>query len=236
MNKIISPYDKIASEYYDVTHITSRNFDETTRLALRELEFDIPNDGLVLEIGAGKGRTNEYLTIDSGRIIQLDSSKKMLSLEPREKSLFRMHADAIDMPFMDESFSVVTSFLCDPFLGLEFLSQAYRVLKKEGVLIFTTPSFSWGKALRDKIGIEINETRFITKEKNAIKVPSILIKTQQIKEMLTHIGFQEKNIELKNLYLPENIEQISKDIIASAESQKKSPTEIELINLFYAKK
>jgi hypothetical protein len=54
--------------------------------------------------------------------------------------------------------------------------------------------------------------------------------------MLTHIGFQEKNIELKNLYLPENIEQISKDIIASAESQKKSPTEIELINLFYAKK
>jgi ubiquinone/menaquinone biosynthesis C-methylase UbiE len=147
-----------------------------------------------------------------------------------------MHADAIDMPFMDESFSVVTSFLCDPFLGLEFLSQAYRVLKKEGVLIFTTPSFSWGKALRDKIGIEINETRFITKEKNAIKVPSILIKTQQIKEMLTHIGFQEKNIELKNLYLPENIEQISKDIIASAESQKKSPTEIELINLFYAKK
>lgn len=236
MNKIISPYDKIAGEYYDETHITSRNFDESTKNGVKGIEYILSREGLVLEVGAGKGRTNEYLSIEPKRIIQLDSSKTMLELNPREDSLMRINADATEMPFMDNTFSIVTSFLCDPFLGLDFLSEAFRVLKKDGILVFTTPSYSWGKALRDKIGIEINETRFITKENDVIKVPSILIKTSQIFEMMTHVGFLEGSITLKDLFLPENIENISKDILTSAQSQYKSPNEIELINLFYGKK
>ncbi|KAB2879061.1 class I SAM-dependent methyltransferase [bacterium] len=236
MNKIISPYDRIANEYYDEIHITSRNFDDSQKLGFKGFENIIPKEGSVLEVGAGKGRTIEYLSIESKRIIQLDSSKLMLELTPREESLLRIHADAIDMPFMDNTFNLVTSFLCDPFLGLEFLSEAYRVLRKEGMLLFTTPSYSWGKALRDKIGIEINETRFINKENNIVKVPSILIKTEQIIEMIEHVGFLGNSIKQKILTLPKNIEKISKDIVASSESQKKPPYDIELIHLFYANK
>jgi len=236
MIRIESSYDKIAKEYYDESHITSRNFDESTKLALKEINKELPKEGLILEVGAGKGRASEYLSVDSNRIIQLDNCKAMLELTPREESLIRIHADGLEMPFMDNSFDLVVSFLCDPFLGMEFLSEAFRVLKKDGILLFTTPAYNWGKALRDKIGLEINETRFITKDEKTVKVPSILIKSSQVIEMLDYLGFENHSIKFIEIKLNENIKTISKDILASAERQDKSPYDIELLNLFYGKK
>src|SRR5437764_10900298 len=88
-----SGYDRIASEYYDQGHQTSRNFDVATVRALAREPF-VRSPGLVLEVGAGRGRASEFLRIDPGQVVQLDSSEPMLELQPREPSLLRVHADA----------------------------------------------------------------------------------------------------------------------------------------------
>ena len=81
-----SGYDEIASEYYDSKHITSRNFDRATLAALAESPVPVPN-GLVLEIGAGRGRATEFLRVDASRIVQLDNSDAMFALEGRRSSV-----------------------------------------------------------------------------------------------------------------------------------------------------
>ena len=80
-----SGYDEIATEYYDTRHVTSRNFDNTTRVALAENPIAVP-DGLVLEIGSGRGRAIEFLHVDASCIVQLDNSEAMFALEGREAS------------------------------------------------------------------------------------------------------------------------------------------------------
>lgn len=157
-----APYDQIAGEYYDAFHKTCRNFDQTTSRAIESVRPLAPHSGLILDVGAGKGRCIELLGVDQNRIIQLDNSSVMLGLYPREPSLLRIQHDAEQLPFLDREFSCVTAFLCYPYLGLNFLSEAHRVLRPGGLFLSTTPAYEWGTALRRGIAIDYSETRFKT--------------------------------------------------------------------------
>src|SRR3954467_1969334 len=85
-------YDAIADEYYDPqAHKTTRNFDQTTSVALQNKFPLVDSDGLVLDVGCGRGRIVEYLRFESSRVVQLDGSAKMLALTPRETSVIRVH-------------------------------------------------------------------------------------------------------------------------------------------------
>jgi SAM-dependent methyltransferase len=231
-----APYDIIAEEYYDMEHKTSRNFDQTTVEAFRGLKDRVPDTGLVLDVGAGKGRCNEYLGIDTNRIIQLDSSRRMLQLKPRENCLFRIKHRAESLPFLDSEFSCVSAFLCDSFLGLNFLSEAYRVLSKNGMLIGTAPSYEWGVALREEIQIEASITRFITKNGNLVTVPSILVPLEQLREMLIVVGFNESNIQVERHRLPQTITEISPDISLPAKKLGYDVYELIILYSFVARK
>lgn len=216
-----APYDKIAEEYYDEAHKTSRNFDHTTRVALEALKNQIPDEGMVLDVGAGRGRCNEFLGIDPKRVVQLDNSPAMLNVQPREDCLLRIVHDATDLPFLDGEFACVTAFLCDPFLGLSFLYEVYRVLTVGGLFIATTPSHKWGTALRAELKIDQSQTRFVRyrakeeKDKKVI-VPSVLIPKIQVQEMLEHVGFREERFEVTVHCLLSNAEPISDHIVLPA--------------------
>lgn len=207
-----APYDQIADEYYGDFHKTSRNFDEVSLVALQDIREMLLDDGLVLDIGSGKGRCNEYLDIQSSRIVQLDNSKKMIELEPREECLLRIHNSAEDLPFLNSEFTVVTAFLCDPFLGLNFLSETFRVLKHDGIFIATNPSFIWASTLRKKIAIEFQLTRFKTKEGTILQIPSVVVSKEQFFEMLVVSGFNEDCIEITEHCLPRSSQIVSPDI------------------------
>ncbi len=85
----------------------------------------MPKHGLILEVGCGRGRSNEFLKVPSNRIIQLDSSREMLALSDRESCCLRVLADATSVPLFDQQFSGITGLLVDPFIGLGFFSYAY---------------------------------------------------------------------------------------------------------------
>jgi hypothetical protein len=70
-------YADLAQEYYDPFHKTCRNFDAATKSALARKTFALPDAGLILEVGCGRGRCQEFLGVDKNRVVQLDSSREM---------------------------------------------------------------------------------------------------------------------------------------------------------------
>ena len=226
-------YDRIAYEYYDDVHKTSRNFDEATKAALKVAELVVP-DGLVLEPGSGRGRCGEFLGLEPSRLVHLDNSTRMLALTPREDSLLRILHDAEHLPFSDADFSCVAAFLCDPFLGLNFLAEARRVLRPGGILLGTTPSDQWGLALRKSLGIDPMMTRFVLRTGETIRVPSALFSVDELREMLSVAGFDPSGIAISAHPLPEGIEPVSPDIESSATSMGASVYALDIINLFIA--
>jgi SAM-dependent methyltransferase len=233
----IAPYDLVADEYYDASHKTSRNFDVTTRAAVASVRSRIPEHGLVLEVGAGRGRCQEFLGIDAGaRVVQLDNSRAMLGIPTREPSLLQVLHRAEELPFIDEQFSCVAAFLCDPFLGLNFLAESYRVIKPGGLFIGTTPAYEWGATLRKELSLDPNETRFIARDESKIVVPSVLVSRQQLSEMLAAAGFEPAHLVIESHRLPLGTKPVSPDIERPAKSLGMSPFELEILYTIVGKK
>ena len=215
-----SGYDQIATEYYDPRHITSRNFDTATQGALKDNPFVLPNgvDDLVLEIGAGRGRANEFLGLASKRVVQLDNSRPMLELPQREPCLLQLFANACDIPLVSQQFLGVVGFLVDPFIGLNCLAEAYRMLKDGGRILLTTPTREWGFDLRQRLGIDPMMTHFkkIATEETVL-LPSLLHSKEQLNTMLIHTGFRD--VEIYDYCLPAGERPVSADIESVAQSR-----------------
>ena len=207
-----APYDPIADEYYDPSHKTSRNFDATSLIALRSIVPLVPA-GRILEVGAGRGRCGEFLGIDTARrVVQLDNSARMLAVAPREEALLQVVHSAESLPFPDGHFSCVAAFLCDPFLGLNFLGESHRVLSPGGVLVATTPAYEWGAPLRENLQLEVNQTRFVTRDGNRVVVPSVLVSREQLTRMLRKVGYADASIQVQAHRLPQGTTPVSSDI------------------------
>lgn len=229
-------YEQIAGEYYDSFHKTCRNFDQTTSKAINsDVRSCIPKAGLILDIGSGKGRSVEFLDVDASRVIQLDNSHAMLTISPREECLIRIQQDAEKLPFLNEEFSCVTAFLCDPYLGLNFLGEAYRVLKTGGLFLATTPAYEWGIAFRRGNSIDSSETRFKTMTGSEIRVPSLLVQRASLVEMLLHVGFCSE-VHVQPHRLPEDAAPVSDDITKAAQELQCGIHELDLLYLVLAKK
>jgi SAM-dependent methyltransferase len=227
-------YDVIAAEYYQDSHRTCRNFDEASKAALTSFRTRVPSEGLVLDVGAGRGRCNEYIGVDTSRVVQLDDSRFMLKVEPRESCLLRVLHSAERLPFPDGEFNCATAFLCDAFIGLNCLTEIHRVLKRRGIFIGTLPSYEWGKPLRDQLGIEIFQTRFVTGRGETVILPSVLVPASQISEMLVVAGFQPDCIRISKHRLPATVTQVSPDVEKPANILGCSPYQLDLIYTIYA--
>lgn len=211
----VAPYDQLATEYYSAEHRTSRNFDDATKDALKSLGWTVP-PGLLLEPGCGRGRCSEFLGLEWRAVVQLDNSAAMLALEPRERALLRVLHDAEELPFAAGEFACVAAFLCDTFLGLNFLAEARRVLSSGGLLLGTTPSHEWGIALRDAIGLDHMTTRFSLRSGEQVLVPSSLFPADELREMLVEAGYDRTTIQVEAHTLPVESVPVSPDIEIAA--------------------
>ena len=178
----MSPYDHLADEYYDARHQTCRNFDHATIASIAVGQPNMPGAGLILEVGCGRGRCGEFLGLPSDRVVHLDSSQRMLELPGRENCVLKVCSSATAVPLASSQFAAVVGFLVDPFMGLLFLSEAYRLLVPGGVLFLTTPSEQWGIALRGPSDSERSVARFIDRDNRAINVPSVLFSPERLNQ------------------------------------------------------
>lgn len=228
-------YDQIANEYYDDSHKTTRCFDRISKDYFTKAGLQLSSDGFVLEMGAGRGRSKEYLNIANERIIQLDVSESMLKVEPREDCLIRIKHEAENLPFLCGQFQLVTAFLCDPYWGYNMINEAFRVLKPKGKFIATMPSFEWGENLRREINIEISTTRFKKRDNEIVIIPSIILPTDRIKAMLETAGFD--NIDVFSEKISDRTkDSISDDIELAAKHAGKKVEELDIINIIIAEK
>ena len=140
-------YDRAAHEYDEIKEYGQ--LDEYYYLAMPLNEaLGIYFDGLILDVAAGTGRVAEAMAQLShfrGRVIAVDSSAKML-LEARKKmpQLPLVQADAMALPFADNSAEAVTSLEALEFLPrpLGGVAEMTSVLKPNGVLL-TTHRVGW---------------------------------------------------------------------------------------------
>jgi SAM-dependent methyltransferase len=226
-------YDLLAPEYYDEFHKTCRNFDTATAAAMAKDQIKMPDQGMILEVGCGRGRSNEFLDVSPNRIVQLDASREMLALEDRESSALRVLADATSVPLFDKQFSGVVGFLIDPFIGLAFFSEAHRLLVPAGFLLVTSPAAEWAISLRGHEEPEASSARFVKKDRSSVVVvPSTVMSSTRIAEMLAFSGFE--GITITQHCLPEGTEPVSPDIQVVAGRQEVEVHEIPILYVIRA--
>jgi len=135
--------EKSRRGYEDIAH----DFSQTRKIFWEELYFlkDYINDGNnVLDLGCGNGRFLELIGDKKIKYSGIDSSESLIrqANETYEQLGEFIHGDALSLPYKNNSFDVVVSFgvlhhIPSKKLRKQFLSEARRVMKKDGLLILT---------------------------------------------------------------------------------------------------
>lgn len=105
----------------------------------------ISENSFVLEVGCGEGYGTNLLSQRSGKIIGLDVEKDTIAHSSgkyeAENCLFRTY-DGVKIPYEDNTFDTVISFQVIEHIqdDINYVSEIYRVLKRNGIFILTTPN------------------------------------------------------------------------------------------------
>ncbi len=129
-------YEKIAEQ-----------FSRTRSSFWKELDFikeEVKGGDKILDLGCGNGRLYEFLKEKKIEYTGVDSSERLLELARKKygtEAKF-IRGDALNLPFANESFDKIISIAVLHHIPSEkwrkkFLDEAWRVLKKDGVLILS---------------------------------------------------------------------------------------------------
>ncbi len=198
MKKSIKKQDEI----YD-----SRNFKGYKKHRLKKILNFIPKSKNInfLDVACGEGQFYDELKKFRKNITYngLEFSTKQVSLAKSKKYNVKKHDLTEKWPFEDNSFDIVfASEIIEHIFDTDyFSSECYRVLKKGGILILTTPNIA---ALGDRIRLLFGilpcaiENRAILKNSGHIRAFTY----KDIYEILTYNGFKIIKITGRDFYLP----------------------------------
>jgi hypothetical protein len=100
--------------------------------------------------------------------------------------------NTLQLPFADQSISLLLATLGDPYNVPKFWQEVARVLVAHGSIIFTTPSHVWSSAFRREVDEEQNTAEFDTRDGRRILVPSFICPKDQQLDMMNTYGLQAK--------------------------------------------
>lgn len=157
----------------------------------------------ILEVACGTGRVTNYLAnqLPQASIIATDLNNDMISFGKNKlkvQNVEWMTADAQDLPFANESFDLV---VCQ--FGWMFMpdkpkafSEAYRVLKKNGHVLFNT----WDRIehnLPAHLSRQVVNVFFEGNPPVFYNTPFSMYDTEELKFLLENAGF--KNIKIDHV-------------------------------------
>jgi SAM-dependent methyltransferase len=183
-------YADLASEYYDpIRHPTCANFREGSRALIASWLKEFAKDEHdVLETGAGASLVAEWLEEENRHLSTLviaDSSEEMLRHSRRSPISFReLVSDAEHLPLASGSFDIIVASLGDPYNTVPFWTEAERLLRPNGQIIFTSPSFAWARRFRDAS----NVAEFVLSDGRTINVPSFIESEDKQRQMIDLSG------------------------------------------------
>jgi ubiquinone/menaquinone biosynthesis C-methylase UbiE len=105
-------------------------------------------DKVVLDVASGEGYGSAMLADVSKSVNGLDVSPEIIKYATSKysslKNLVFKCGSAMHLPYMDQMFDIVVSFETIEHLSLDnqrkFLSEVYRVLRRDGIFILSTPN------------------------------------------------------------------------------------------------
>jgi ubiquinone/menaquinone biosynthesis C-methylase UbiE len=170
----------------------------------------------VLCIGVGSGEELELLTKREAKdITAIDISGELLK-HARSKfpSVEFYKMNMMDLSFPDSSFDVVYSSLAFHYTDDwdKLLSQVYRVLKKDGILLFSTARPEHQNAKNKTDITSINERGILLSQYKDILPGNIEIlyynhsDTNALLESVTHAGFTIREVVTPMMTTPDNTE------------------------------
>jgi ubiquinone/menaquinone biosynthesis C-methylase UbiE len=185
-------YDDIAEEYYNASlHPTCSNFRDASVKAIKK--FSLPDNygQIVLDLGSGKSILPD-VQIKYGELVLADSSAKMISHSNTLFTLRKPHmivSDARHLALKDNCFDLIIMSLGDPF-NLDIVwKEVARVMKIEGVCVFTTPTHHWADQFRRvEANEKIDHALFVLSDKSRRYAPSFVPDDDSQKTMFERAG------------------------------------------------
>jgi SAM-dependent methyltransferase len=190
-------YGDIAHEYYDaVRHPTSSNFrTASARVIDSWLDPALPRQGQIIDVGAGDSLVGELLhhrRRSLRRLTLLDASPEMLRHSQKWLALgaTAITADARTLPLPDSSVGLLVASLGDAFNERPFWQHVQRVLRADGIAIYTTPSYEWASKYREEHDEPIDAAEFLTREEKRLLVPSFVLAEQEQVRLFASVGLE----------------------------------------------
>lgn len=182
-------YNLIASEFTDELRLTTANFHDLSYDFFRSnIEACAKPDSSALDLGTGRGYLLPLLGTRFHKVVALDLSIEMLKhIDLPTGNVFQACGSAFQLPFADHLFDVIVSSLADPYLRGEALHEVGRVLKKQGVLILSSPTRDWSDAVRSE---KPANTRFISSSGADNEVYSFTYTNNGLLHLIIQSGFQ----------------------------------------------
>jgi len=180
----------VALEYFDqVLHPTCDAFGKASQRLFEE--FTQSNDkaaDLILEIGPGQQPKAELFS--SRSILYVDDSLTMLDYAPSPPNVIKRVASADNIPLDSDSADYVLASLGDPYNTESFWMEISRVLKSEGICIYTTPSYQWSMNYRRIEGSPEDCARFALRNGLVVDLPSFVFPQKDQVALMERCGFQ----------------------------------------------
>jgi malonyl-CoA O-methyltransferase len=187
MSQIRSAFNKAASAYDKYAFLQKE-------IALRldaKLEVISSNAEVILDLGAGTGLLSEKLLkrFQYSQLICLDFSQESLKGNP---ATYKLCADANHLPLTDDSVDIVISNLMMQWCPdtMQLFAECHRVLKNDGLLLFSTFGPDTLKELKKSWAVVDNEIHVNT-----------FIDMHDIGDQLLQNSFQSPVMEMENLTL-----------------------------------
>jgi len=206
----LSSFDDVSDEYYDASrHPTCNNFRFGSSLIIADWLVSAPEGATICEVGAGKSIVAEQLTareLPLERLWITDQSAPMLeySQQFRNVGATLLLADAEKLPLRDQVLDYLVASLGDPYNKATFWSEAARVIKPGGNILFTVPSYEWAMCYRSKtIGeFEFDRAEFELRDGRHVFLPSYIYLESDQKLIIEKAGLRVvdvKHILIKDL-------------------------------------